>query len=100
MCTSESIDKLAEDLVTRINQYRLHERNCLFYDKRTCHIREHMNISDEDLKKEITVSKQHKETPFTQETEDGSLPLISEDKQNTADWLVSNFCRICPHKDA
>lgn len=75
---------------------------CLFYDTRGCPVRKQMNILDEDLVKEKIVAKQEiirvKRTLQGQDT-DYEYPE-RKDVRNTADWLVSNFCRICPHREA
>ena len=71
---------------------------CLFYNTRTCHVREQMNITDEDLKKETAISKTDK-IEFVGSKEGHEYPTY-KNTQNTADWLVTKFCRICPHREA
>lgn len=75
---------------------------CLFYDTRGCPIRKQMNILDEDLIKEKIVSRLEVVRPHRNlqgQAADYEYPE-RKDLRNTADWLVSNFCRICPHREA
>jgi len=72
------------------------EHKCIFYENRTCHIREHIDITEKDLKEGKTVTEEwERDTREIQDEPAGRL--MRKYTRNTADWLVSNFCRICPH---
>ena len=61
-----------------------------------------MNITDEDLGKERIMTRQELIRPnrnLQGQTADYEYPE-RKTMQNTADWLVNNFCRICPHREA
>ena len=75
---------------------------CLFFDSRGCPIRKQMNITDEDLGKEKIVTKLEMvrlNRPLQGQEARYEYPE-RKDMRNTADWLVNNFCRICPHREA
>ena len=71
---------------------------CLFFHTRKCPIREQMSIKDDELQKGRIITEEI-ECPI--QTVRGQQEW-SRRKQtrHTADWLVNNFCRICPHREA
>jgi len=57
-----------------------------------------MNIVDEDLKNEVSVSREKRSN---RQTADEEISFLGYEKtQSTADWLVTKFCRMCPHREA
>ena len=65
---------------------------CLFYNTRTCHVREQIDITDDLLKKNLVTGK-------TFRYREDVPHLNDEVNRNIADWLVNEFCRICPHRE-
>ena len=72
---------------------------CLFFDSRGCPIRKQMEITDEKLK-ENTIISEDWNYDRDQGVEREYEWLAKKYKHNMADWLVNNFCRICPHREA
>jgi len=73
------------------------EYKCIFYENRTCHVREHIDITDEDLKTGKTVSEDWDHNVMRDIQDVPEERLKRKHARNTADWLVGEFCRICPH---
>ena len=85
---------IANSLTHELNKIPSEAYRCLFYNNRVCHTREQMDISDDDLQKEIAVSKEARRSQL----KDEEINFLGyENTQNTANWLVGRFCQICPH---
>ena len=55
-----------------------------------------MSIVDEDLREETAVSKEERKSQL----KDEEIKFLGyENTENTANWLVTKFCRICPHRE-
>lgn len=71
---------------------------CLFYESRICHVRQYLDLTDERLKKEKITTVTEREGRNIQDTP--TDPIVRKYYSNTAHWLVSEFCQICPHREA
>lgn len=74
------------------------EYPCIFFANRKCHVREYVGITDENLRKETVTTATERETRTIADVP--SEPVVRKYHVNTAHWLVNEFCRICPHREA
>ena len=75
------------------------EYKCLFYKDRICHVREYLKIADENLREDMIMNETRERT-IRQIQDVEPERLANRYVRNTADWLVNEFCQICPHREA
>jgi len=71
---------------------------CLFYKDRICHVRQYLNLTNENLREEKITTVTEREGRVIQDVPHERV--TGKYSANIAHWLVSEFCRICPHREA